>query len=175
MSTEDASVARPFDARNAEDFDAITTAINLALAQLRAEPKLKPTEETLAKLAGCSRGTLRNRDWPIQSLKAIKSERKTKKATDAANKAAVVPAKKTPTTEHKDQLRLSRDEALRWKLKYDELLETVTTLSSALDNYQAREASLEAEIVELKAHIAKISGSSATVLPIKRKPRKPEA
>lgn len=63
-------------AKNKSDFDALTTAITGALKRIEADQKLKPTYAVLAKLAGCSRGTLANRDWPRTQLESIKTARR---------------------------------------------------------------------------------------------------
>ena len=48
-------------AKNASDFDAMTQAIEDALKKIERDRRIKPTQGSLAKLVGCSRGTLNNR------------------------------------------------------------------------------------------------------------------
>src|SRR5436190_1649422 len=67
----------PYDGRNAADFLQIGKNISLALDQIAVDKTIPATEESLANLAGCSRGTLRNRQWPLVRLREIKQARKT--------------------------------------------------------------------------------------------------
>lgn len=69
----------PFDARNEQDFENLTRRISDALALIRKDPSIPATQDKLAEMAGCTRKTLHNRDWPITELKKIKEERKTNK------------------------------------------------------------------------------------------------
>jgi len=63
----------PFDERNDRDFEDLTNRIRNGLDLIRKTKSLKPTQDTLAKLAKCSRRTLSLRRWPIEELKKIKS------------------------------------------------------------------------------------------------------
>lgn len=173
MITTD-STSFPYDARNTEDFDALTKRIDAGLLALRSDPKLKPTEETLADLAKCSRGTLRNRKWPIEALRAMKLERRSTKPPAAASPAKPEP-QKASLRAHADQLKLARDETLRWKMKHDELLQGVATLSDAVECMKASEARLRAEVIELRACIAQGAGTGATVVPIGHKKGPPRS
>jgi hypothetical protein len=65
--------ALPFDKRNDQDFEDLTNRIRDGLALIRKSKSLKPTQDTLAKLAQCSRRTLSLRRWPIEQLKEIKN------------------------------------------------------------------------------------------------------
>lgn len=58
-----------------EMYDEITERIRDALDRLRDDsPPCKPTQKSLAELAGVSRRTLHNREWPVEELKRIKKE-----------------------------------------------------------------------------------------------------
>ena len=67
----------PFDERNQRDFEEMTERIREGLEVIRKNKSLKPTQKTLARLAGCSRRTLSLRRWPIEELNRIKRNRKT--------------------------------------------------------------------------------------------------
>ncbi|HXM47850.1 MAG TPA: hypothetical protein VN956_08265 [Pyrinomonadaceae bacterium] len=70
--------ALPFDDRNQRDFDEMTVLIRQGLESIRKSKALNPTQATLAKLAQCSRRTLSLRRWPIEQLKRIKDERRSR-------------------------------------------------------------------------------------------------
>jgi hypothetical protein len=70
--------ALPFDDRNQRDFDEMTVRIRQGLEAIRKSKSLDPTQTTLAKLAQCSRRTLSLRRWPIEELKRIKDERRSR-------------------------------------------------------------------------------------------------
>jgi hypothetical protein len=65
----------PFDEKNQLDFDEMTERIRTALDAIRKNKSLKATQNTLAKLAHCSRRTLSLRRWPVEELKRIKNQR----------------------------------------------------------------------------------------------------
>ena len=71
--------ALPFADRNDRDFEEMTARIRQGLESIRKNRSLDPTQATLAKLARCSRRTLSLRRWPIEELKRIKDERRSKK------------------------------------------------------------------------------------------------
>ncbi len=86
--------ALPFDERNHRDFEEMTQRIRGALDLIRTSRSLKPTQSTLAKLAGCSRRTLSLRGWPIVELKRIKTQRN----PDGHKSESVGPTNKTAGT-----------------------------------------------------------------------------
>lgn len=65
----------PYDQRNAADYQAMTRRIEAALETVRSDLAIKPTQTNLARLAGCSRETLRLREWPLQALAEIGQQR----------------------------------------------------------------------------------------------------
>jgi len=71
--------ALPFDDRNQRDFDEMTVRIRQGLESIRKSKSLDATQATLAKLAQCSRRTLSLRRWPIEELKRIKDECRSRK------------------------------------------------------------------------------------------------
>jgi len=66
----------PYDERNNEDFKLISKNIACALEKIAHDESIPATEASLAQVARCSRGTLRNRGWPLTRLKLIKEGRK---------------------------------------------------------------------------------------------------
>lgn len=109
----------PFDDRNERDFSDLTSKIREALIKIRLDDSVGATEMSLAKIAGCSRATLANRKWPLKELRAIKAARKAKRKS----KSKYPPDIATLIAQCKgfeEQLRLNRDELLRWKMECDE-------------------------------------------------------
>ncbi len=106
----------PYDQRNIEDYKLIGKNISLALDKIQGDDCIPATEESLASLAGCSRGTLRNRKWPLVRLREIKKQRKTR-----SGKAQQKTATKQPQNKEEElvmALNASRNEAARWFDKY---------------------------------------------------------
>src|SRR5437763_1817668 len=65
----------PYDDRNDADFREISSRIRSALDRMEMDPTIPARETELAARASCSRGTLRNRVWPLDRLKTIKQQR----------------------------------------------------------------------------------------------------
>lgn len=89
-----------YDQKNNDDYEAITSALNIALIDLQNTKKLKPTIAQLSKMTGIHRNTITNRGWPVQKLnqlkdirKAEEKSRKEKKAIDNADVKNVLEAK----------------------------------------------------------------------------------
>jgi len=105
-------------AKNASDFDAMTQAIEEALNKIERDRRLKPTQTSLAKLAGCTRGTLNNRGWPLTRLSDIKRVRNQKREAEKSTEQKVAAAKaELETSKLKKQLQLSRTENARLHAK----------------------------------------------------------
>ena len=153
----------PFDDKNQQDYVEATGRIQAALDALRGDRRLKRTEVNLAKLAQCSRGTLRNRVWPIAALKKLKLEGKA--LTEEA--AAVTEAKTESRVErYKQQLAMNRDELLGWKFKHDDLVQRVETLQAQNKAHKDRVETLEARVRELEKRLRGDSdGGNVTPLP----------
>lgn len=65
-----------YDQKNNDDYEAITSALNIALIDLQNNKKLKPTIAQLSKMTGIHRNTITNRGWPVQKLNQLKDIRK---------------------------------------------------------------------------------------------------
>lgn len=101
-------------AKNQSDFDAMTHAVKSALKKIESDRRLKPTQATLAKLAGCTRGTLNNRGWPLTALIAIKTARRQKQESERLSEPkATVAEPESEVDRLEKQLQLSRDENAR--------------------------------------------------------------
>lgn len=159
----------PFDERNRADFDAITRRLSTALETLRNDTRLKASESSLARLANCSRGTLRNRCWPLQKLKELKKERKEKNALPTASVMGdPTPDRQSEIAGLKRQLSLSRDEVARWKLRYDEVSEKldyaseiIRLLKSAADSKSNPREKKEAKLDHLAGKVFPIRGKKS--------------
>lgn len=144
MMSTDTKTSLPFDERNQQDFMLVTKRIQDALEQMANDCRLKRTETNLAKLAGCSRGTLRNRQWPMEQLQKLKED-----ARAAQEQVEVEPRatrEKAQVERYRDKLIRNRDELLFWKYKHDTLRDLVETLESQRDTYKRRAEALEAQL-----------------------------
>lgn len=112
----------PYDKRNEKDYADITVRIEAVLKRMENNDTIPATEAELCKLAKCSRGTLRNRKWPLERLKEIKKERKKKKG---GRRKRITRAHLTAVEVHIEdknrleaQLEKSRAEAAKWFHKF---------------------------------------------------------
>ncbi|AWB33082.1 hypothetical protein [Orrella marina] len=137
--------------KNAQEFVEVTRRIQEALVRLESDTKLKATQEVLAQLANCSRGTLSNRRWPLERLREIKNARKVPKQpiTDGS-KAAVNTASRIER--YKEQLYNSREEVLIWKARYDQVSERLAESLNVARVLQARLKEAEDELTNLRSN-----------------------
>jgi bisphosphoglycerate-independent phosphoglycerate mutase (AlkP superfamily) len=143
------SLTLPFDERNQQDFMLVTKRIQDALEKMANDCRIKRTETNLAKLAECSRGTLRNRKWPMAQLGKLKEE-----ARSVKDEVAVEPKatrEKARIERYKEQLMKNRDELLFWKYKHDALRDLVETLEGQRDTYKRRAEALEVQLRSIAA------------------------
>lgn len=135
--------------KNAQEFVEVTRRIQEALARLESDTKLKATQDVLAQLADCSRGTLNNRRWPLERLRKIKDARSAPKQpiTDES-KTGVNSASRIDR--YKEQLYNSREEVLIWKARYDEVNERLAESLNITRVLQARLKATEEEIANLQ-------------------------
>lgn len=134
----------PFDERNQQDFMLVTKRIQNALEQMANDRRLKRTETNLARLAACSRGTLRNRLWPMEQLQKLKEEARTAKEQVEVEPRAT--REKSQVERYRVRLMKNRDELLFWKYKHDALRDQVETLASQRDTYMRRAEEFEAQL-----------------------------
>lgn len=144
MMSTDTKANLPFDERNQQDFMLVTKRIQDALELMANDRRLKRTETNLAKLAGCSRGTLRNRQWPMEQLQKLKeAARATKEQVEVEPRAT---REKARVERYREQLMKNRDELLFWKYKHDALRDLVETLETQRDAYKRRAEELDAQL-----------------------------
>lgn len=150
-------------ARKASDFDAMTQAIEDALEKIERDRRIKPTQEALRKLVGCSRGTLNNREWPLTELRKIKLAREQQREAEKSVEPEMVAAKAESETDRlNNQLQLSRTENARLHAKNEllrkelqqtkDLLAEVTRLTrnTRLDATPSRSKGSPAKVVPLR-------------------------
>jgi hypothetical protein len=146
----------PYDARNQADYLLISNSIEAALNLMGIDPTVPATEASLAKLAGCSRGTLRNRKYPLERLKAIKV-RRAEQRKGKNRPVRITPAHRVAVEVHIDekkilqgQLEKSRCEIAVWVNKYSDLENEVKKLYRVRNVLQEGKKLLEEQIEELK-------------------------
>ncbi|VTU32034.1 hypothetical protein [Variovorax sp. RA8] len=127
----------PLVERNERDYDELSVRIEAALKKLETDHRLKLTQETFRRLAGCSRGTLYNRGAiaKFEALKAARRTAKTELASANASKTAgsaagQVEASETEVERLERMLADSREEVGRWR---DECKELRTKLEQAMN------------------------------------------
>lgn len=138
------TVSLPFDDRNQQDFMLVTKRIQDALELMTNDRRLKRTETNLARLAGCSRGTLRNRQWPLKQLQKLKDDARTAKEQVEVEPRAT--RQKAQVERYREQLVKNRDELLFWKYKHDSLRDQMETLASQRDAYKRRAEEFETQL-----------------------------
>jgi len=102
--------ALPFDERNDRDFEDLTNRIRNGLDLIRKTKSLKPTQDTLAKLAKCSRRTLSLRRWPVEELKKIKHPPFVDRQSQTVAGAIKKGKGETPLTQLINQIRNYQDQ-----------------------------------------------------------------
>jgi hypothetical protein len=139
--------ALPFDERNDRDFDDLTNRIRSGLDSIRKSTSLKPTQDTLAKLAQCFRRTLSLRRWPIEELNRIKRNRK----TEVTESTIVSPVQK--------KLRNQRESDLISQIKnYQEQNGLLFDRVQTLEEDQARSSLIQKALEEqLTASLQKVT------------------
>lgn len=152
----------PYHEQNEADFLATTKRIEEALVLLRCDKAKKATEKGLAKLSGCSRGTLRNRKWPLRELKAIQLGRNESKEESSDAK----PATNSPATVHVDekktleeQLRKSRSEIAVWVDKHAQLNRRCRALKRSNEVVNKLKVAAEERVKELEDNLARANAA----------------
>ena len=161
--SEEKSTSLPFDERNQQDFLLVTKRIQDALEKMAADRRLKRTEVNLAKLAGCSRGTLRNRQWPMTQLEKLQAEARATKESAEPEPRAI--REQSRIERYREQLSKNRDELLVWKYKHDELRDRILTLEAQRDAFKKRADDLEAQLRSIAISTAQRT-ANVTVLPV---------
>jgi hypothetical protein len=143
MTTSGISAA--LQEKNDQEFIDVTRRIQNALARIESDQKLKPTQDVLAKLAECSRGTLNNRKWPLDQLRKIKDARKAPVQLTVEETAS--GAKEESRIErYKQQLYDSREEVRIWKARFDATAQQLTQAQELLRILHARATASEQKV-----------------------------
>ncbi|WP_277960707.1 hypothetical protein [Pseudomonas sp. RIT-To-2] len=152
--------AAPYDAKNADSFDAVTYSLNEALKKLERDLSLPVNVTSLAKLASVHRNTIYHREWPVAELKRIKAGREQQKKDQAIAKANT----KTP----EQLLEQSRLEIVYWFTQLEEARVSVSSLTAttkqtaqARDYYMAEYKKSQETISKLNIEISKLQSAMA--------------
>ena len=120
-----------YDQKNNDDYEAITSALNIALIDLQNNKKLKPTIAQLSKMTGIHRNTITNRGWPVQKLNQLKDIRK---AEEKSRKEKI----RANTTDVKNAIeaKLSRaqNEVIYWFNEYQDIKRVAQHSDKRLQN-----------------------------------------
>lgn len=135
--------------KNEQEFVEVTRRIQDALARIESDPKLKASQDVLAKLANCSRGTLNNRKWPLDQLRKIKDARKAPVKL-AIDETASIAKEESRIERYKQQLYDSREEVLLWKSRFDDANRQLAQAQDLTRVLQARLAASEQETTALR-------------------------
>ena len=138
----------PYDERNAADYQELSTRIAAALETIAHDENVLATQEALAHLANCSRGTLRNRGWPLQRLKLIKGERDRKPKPLLPKTAAEIEL--FDRKKLQSDLTLSRTEAAKWFDAYENERSETRKSRRAIRLLTEEIAALKKQIAELQ-------------------------
>jgi len=141
------NVPQALEEKNEQDFQDVTNRIWSAIKKIALNPKYKPTQAVLAKLAFVSRGTINNRKWPLEELNKIKARRK---ETDSDH-PEIKQVKPTGQTEIslEERLYLNREELRVWKVRADKEFRKVVQLEAIIKTQQAQIEIFESEVKRL--------------------------
>lgn len=154
--------AAPYDERNKNDFDDMTKRIEDALKIIEDDKTIPATQAKLCQLAKCSRGTLLNRKWPIERLKAIKDKRekghKRKRITREHFSAVEVHIEDKNNLQA--QLKESRDEAARWFHKYKDSEKEIKRLKRAHEGLRTKNQRLQQQLDEAEQELRRLNSTA---------------
>lgn len=142
-------IHKALEEKNAVDFAAVSARIESAIRKIRSDPKIKPTQAVLAKLAECSRGTINNRKWPLAQLKQIKADR-IEAANTIRDANPPVAHEESLVEQYKQRLYNNREELLVWKNRCDAQAQKLTQIGDVNRVLQSRIELLELELLELR-------------------------
>ncbi|MCB4796109.1 hypothetical protein LGR51_16545 [Pseudomonas sp. NP21570] len=148
-----------FDVKNKLDYERNTELLAQGIMRIAADPKLRPTIAELSRITGIHRNTIRQRDFPLERLKAIKENRRI--AVIAQRVKA--ETKQDPKTVLMQRLEKSRLEVLYWFNRHQESENSCATLERRLatvresrDYYAQLAGELRLKIKELDTEILKL-------------------
>jgi hypothetical protein len=148
-----------FDQKNLADFDNNTEIISNGLMAIAADTSIKATVAELSRITGIHRNTLRQRQWPVQRLKAIKEDRAVSEIRQRQLKAKAAD----PVSVLTAKLEASRCEVLHWFDQYLKANDRANQLSARVDfikdsitKYEAFRAERDSKLLELNGEIARL-------------------
>jgi phosphatidate phosphatase PAH1 len=157
----------PYDERNEKDYANITKRIEAGLEKIKTDETVPATGAELCKLAKCSRGTLRNREWPLERLKEIKKKRKEKKARKrnriTRDHLTAVEVHVEDKNKLKDQLKKSRTEAAVWFHKFQNMEAENKRLRRANNHLQSTKQHLQEQLDETQRELLKLKPATEGV------------
>lgn len=150
----------PYDDRNEADYQQVTLNISLALELIDKSPEIPATQNELARLAKCSRGTLRLRKWPLDRLKEIKARRKAEQSSGAEVKKSKSEIElHIEDKKHLlEQLQKSRSQNAILAFEKREIVIENKKLRRAHDVAQAAKTSLEERCRKYESELAELRG-----------------
>lgn len=157
------SKSAPYDERNDADYQELSTRIATALETIAHDESIPATEQSLAQLANCSRGTLRNRVWPLQRLKLIKEDRVSKPKTSIPQTPAEI--ERFDRRKLQNDLALSRTEAAKWFDAYQNERSETRKARRAIKLLTEEIAALNKQVAKLQERKSSSSRSSSNVAP----------
>ena len=122
--------ANSFDAANQIDFDRNTEVLTQGLLRIASDKSLKPTAAELSRITGIHRNTIRQRQWPVERLEAIKENRRAEVIAEKVK----AEKKKDPKSILLERLEKSRLEVLYWFDKFQCSENEVLTLEKRLNS-----------------------------------------
>lgn len=147
----------PYDERNKNDFDDMTQRIEDALKMIEDDETIPATEAKLCKLAKCNRGTLRNREWPLDRLKEIKKKRKEDKGgkRKRITRAHLIAVEVHIEDKNKldAQLKNCRSEAAKWFHKFMDYEEENKRLKRANESLRIKHQRLQEQADEAEREL----------------------
>lgn len=148
----------PYDERNAIDYRETSRRIADALDEMERDQSIPATQKELARRAKCSRGTLRNRQYPIARLKSIKDKRRLNglKSGNTILKYRPVEAHIEDKKRLLEQVERSRTEIAIWFDKFQESEKTWSRLLREKEMLLAENKSLKERNEKLEKKLSEI-------------------
>ncbi|HEX8472601.1 MAG TPA: hypothetical protein VF666_01080 [Pyrinomonadaceae bacterium] len=154
----------PYDKRNAADYKDLSNRIAAALKTLEESPQIAATEKELARLAQCSRGTLRNRAYPLECLKQIRASRNKDESQNVeSHDITVVGTKLDNEILLQERLQNSRNEVAFWVDKYKDLESETKRLRRSNELLQAENAAMVTQNKHLRSRLEKVEETLVSI------------
>lgn len=155
-----------YDDRNRADYEAITKRLGAALEKLEVDSNLPATEKALAKMARCSRGTLRARIWPLERLREIKRKRKDAVEKSSAQRRRLSDEARLSAERHVDEKRSLTEELARADAETAEWVERFQVVALEVKRLQHQNMVLADAKKELERENQKLRAEKADLAAI---------